>query len=137
MSDAEKSRKDIRIGVRLSPFYTLEEVKDITTLSRSNLFKMIEDGKFPRQIKIADRRIAWSKSDVNNWIDKTMAVGYRVRMKIELDDLLAKTGKLRAFIKTDKYFELGDDSQKLLQDQMAAMEKYATILFERMARAGE
>lgn len=39
-----------------------------TGLSRSTLYRKMEAGKFPRQIKIAERCCAWRSSAVDAWL---------------------------------------------------------------------
>lgn len=44
-------------------------VLERTGLSRSTLYRKIQDGKFPRQLKIADRCVGWRESVVNEWLN--------------------------------------------------------------------
>ena len=39
-----------------------------TGLSRSTLYRKIEKGTFPRQIKIAERCAGWRESQVTEWM---------------------------------------------------------------------
>lgn len=43
-------------------------VLDRTGLSRSTLYRKIEGGTFPRQIRIAARCAGWRESAVNEWL---------------------------------------------------------------------
>ena len=43
-----------------------------TGLSRSTLYRRIESGTFPRQIKIAERCAGWRESAVNEWLKNPM-----------------------------------------------------------------
>lgn len=38
-------------------------------LSRSTIYKMIKDGKFPKPVKIGVRAVAWPESAIEQWID--------------------------------------------------------------------
>ena len=51
--------------------YRLLRIKDvvqITGLSRSSIYKFIEEGKFPKQIYLSQRTVAWSKADIDEWV---------------------------------------------------------------------
>jgi prophage regulatory protein len=45
-----------------------QAVQSKTTLSRSSLYAMIARGDFPAPIKITGRRVAWTETSVNDWI---------------------------------------------------------------------
>jgi prophage regulatory protein len=45
-----------------------QNVQTRTTLSRSSLYAMIAKGEFPSPIKITGRRVAWTETSVNDWI---------------------------------------------------------------------
>ena len=49
-------------------FLRINVVLARTGLSRSTLYRKIESGSFPRQIKISDRCCAWRQSEVENWM---------------------------------------------------------------------
>ena len=46
----------------------LKEILKITSLSKSTIYDQIQIGKFPQQIRIARRAVAWSEEDVDAWI---------------------------------------------------------------------
>jgi predicted DNA-binding transcriptional regulator AlpA len=48
-------------------FIRLAEVKRITGLSTSTIYKMVNEGKFPRQVSLGDRAVAWIKSEILTW----------------------------------------------------------------------
>ena len=50
----------------------LNTVLDRTGLSRSTLYRKIEAGTFPRQVKIARRCAGWRESAVNAWMRNPM-----------------------------------------------------------------
>ncbi|MES2585827.1 MAG: AlpA family phage regulatory protein [Pseudomonadota bacterium] len=52
----------------MSKLIRLNQVRDVTGLSRSSIYAFIENGKFPRQIKIGERAVAWDEMDIQNWI---------------------------------------------------------------------
>ncbi|WP_205125811.1 AlpA family phage regulatory protein [Pseudomonas koreensis] len=45
----------------------IAEVRRITGLSTSTIYKMTNEGKFPRQVSLGDRAVAWIKSEVLTW----------------------------------------------------------------------
>lgn len=48
----------------------LDEVIDVTGLSRSHLYYLISQGLFPGQINLCGgRAVAWVESEVQAWID--------------------------------------------------------------------
>ena len=46
----------------------LPAVKKITTFSSATIYRLIDKGEFPKQIKIAERSSAWSVEEIYNWI---------------------------------------------------------------------
>ncbi|MDP9421506.1 MAG: AlpA family transcriptional regulator [Pseudomonadota bacterium] len=46
----------------------LKTVLDRTGLSRSTLYRKVENGTFPAQVQIAARCVGWRESAVNEWI---------------------------------------------------------------------
>ena len=53
-------------------FLKLDEAMAATTLSRASIYRMISDGKFPKQHQISDRRSVWLKSDIEKWMKEQM-----------------------------------------------------------------
>lgn len=51
----------------------LPHVKSRTGLSRSTLYLMMAEGRFPRPIKLGDRAVGWSEAEIAAWIDARMA----------------------------------------------------------------
>ncbi len=46
----------------------IRTVLERTGLSRSTLYRKIEQGTFPRQFKIADRCVGWREAAVEAWL---------------------------------------------------------------------
>ncbi|WP_109809228.1 helix-turn-helix transcriptional regulator [Sphingosinithalassobacter portus] len=57
MSDQPKDR-----------FLRINEVLDRTALSRATLYRKIQDGTFPKQVRIAARCAGWRESEVTEWM---------------------------------------------------------------------
>jgi prophage regulatory protein len=50
-----------------------QQVRDLTGLSRSTLYKLISEGDFPSPIQLAGRSVAWDSLAVNAWIESRIA----------------------------------------------------------------
>lgn len=47
----------------------LPDVMSITGLKRSTIYFKMKEGKFPNNIPIGERSVAWVEGEVINWID--------------------------------------------------------------------
>ena len=47
----------------------LPEVLELTKISRTTLYRLMETGEFPRPIKLGQRARAWRVEEVTNWLD--------------------------------------------------------------------
>jgi prophage regulatory protein len=50
----------------------LKSVLDCTGLTRSTLYRKMESGSFPRQLKLSARCAGWRESAVNEWMRNPM-----------------------------------------------------------------
>ena len=48
----------------------LEEVLSYTGLSRSELYRKIQVGEFPRPVRVGKRAVRWRESEVEEWIEE-------------------------------------------------------------------
>ena len=59
--------------------YRTKELTELLGISRSTLYNWTLSGHFPKPIKLGSRAIAWSESDVQDWIysqqERTSDVG--------------------------------------------------------------
>lgn len=46
----------------------LNAVLDRTGLSRSTLYRKVQTGTFPKQVRIATRCTGWRESSINDWM---------------------------------------------------------------------
>ncbi len=46
----------------------LPQVLEQVGLKKTALYKMIQDGEFPKQIKLGKHASGWKESEVQNWI---------------------------------------------------------------------
>ena len=44
------------------------DVMEVTGMSRSALYQMVKDGRFPPSLQVGPRAVAWRLSDVESWI---------------------------------------------------------------------
>ena len=47
----------------------MQSVIDMVSLSKSTIWRLVKQGKFPTPIQLSERRRAWRMSDVVDWID--------------------------------------------------------------------
>jgi prophage regulatory protein len=55
----------------------ISSVMDRTGLPASSLYALIAAGKFPKPIKLSERRAAWIESEVEDWINARIAESMR------------------------------------------------------------
>ncbi|AZC79520.1 hypothetical protein C4K30_0376 [Pseudomonas chlororaphis subsp. piscium] len=48
-------------------FIRLREVKRLTSLSTTTIYKMANEGTFPKQVKLGAKAVAWIKAEVREW----------------------------------------------------------------------
>lgn len=58
-------------------FLTLEAVVALTTCSKSELYRRISAGEFPRAVRLSPRRKAWSQREINQWMERVLATAPR------------------------------------------------------------
>lgn len=53
----------------IDPLLNAREVRlALGSISASTLWRMTTDGKFPRPLRVSERRIGWRRSDVASWL---------------------------------------------------------------------
>ena len=57
-------------GLTRSRLMRLPEVVQMTGVSRSTIYRWMENGEFPRQISLGANTVAWLESDVEDWIQR-------------------------------------------------------------------
>lgn len=53
-------------------FLRLKEVMAITALSRSSIYKFMNEERFPQTISLGDRAVAWLESEVEEWMEEKL-----------------------------------------------------------------
>lgn len=59
--------------IKPSRILRINAVLDRTGLSRSTLYRKMERGDFPRQVKISDRCAGWFEAHVEHWLHNRMS----------------------------------------------------------------
>ena len=59
-------------------FLRLPKVKQLTGFGRSQIYHLIKQGKFPKQIHIGPKSVAWLDSEVSEWMKE--------RIRLSRDD---------------------------------------------------
>ncbi|NAW90975.1 MULTISPECIES: AlpA family transcriptional regulator [unclassified Vibrio] len=60
------------IGERPMRFLKLKEVIEKTALSRSAIYRKMNDGEFPESVSLGDRAVAWVESEVDVWMEEVI-----------------------------------------------------------------
>ena len=47
----------------------LREVKEATGMSRSHIYRLMQQGDFPRPVKIGPAAVRWRESEVDAWVE--------------------------------------------------------------------
>lgn len=48
-------------------FIRLPQVKEMTSLSKQSIYRLMGQGDFPKQVSLGARSVAWVKSQVEDW----------------------------------------------------------------------
>jgi prophage regulatory protein len=48
--------------------YCLKDVIKELTISKSTIYRLIKDGVFPKQFPLSSNRVAWEKSEIDEYI---------------------------------------------------------------------
>ena len=51
----------------------MPKVTQLTGLSRSTIYRMVDRGEFPRPVPLTSRTVAWSSSEIDRWIQERLA----------------------------------------------------------------
>lgn len=60
------------IGGRPMRFLKLKEVMEKTALSRSAIYRKMNEDQFPQSISLGDRSVAWVESEVDEWMEEVL-----------------------------------------------------------------
>ena len=48
----------------------IQKVIELTTLSRSTIYRLVESGKFPKPVKLTTRTIGWVEEEVRKFLQE-------------------------------------------------------------------
>lgn len=48
---------------------SLKQVSDLLGLSKTQIYRLMNLGDFPRPLKLSERSVRWPVDDVNAWVD--------------------------------------------------------------------
>ena len=48
----------------------IQKVIELSTLSRSTIYRLVETGKFPRPVKLTTRTIGWVEEEVRDFLQE-------------------------------------------------------------------
>ena len=60
-------------GLTRSRLMRLPGVVQMTGVSRSTIYRWMENGEFPRQVSLGGNTVAWLESDVEDWIHRRIS----------------------------------------------------------------
>ena len=50
-------------------FIRRKAVEERTGLARSTIYQMVNEGRFPRPVRLGGRAVAWLETEVDDWVD--------------------------------------------------------------------
>ena len=57
----------------LQKLFRIDHVKAKTGLGKSSIYRLMEEDKFPKSVKLTDRSVGWVASEINEWIEQRIA----------------------------------------------------------------
>ena len=54
----------------VSPILRRPDVEAVTGRSRSTIYKWMDEGSFPKPVKLGPRAVGWREADINDWLNK-------------------------------------------------------------------
>jgi len=56
-----------------SQFLRQKQVSTMTCLSKSSIYRLMDQGGFPKQVSLGARSVVWVKSQVEDWMSQKVA----------------------------------------------------------------
>ncbi|WP_434627995.1 helix-turn-helix transcriptional regulator [Pseudomonas sp. Z6-14] len=69
-----KPEQPTQAGEQPRRFIKLGEVKVLTTLSTSEIYRRIAAGRFPKQVMLGPKSVVWIEAEVIAWCDSLVAL---------------------------------------------------------------
>ncbi|SMF53110.1 transcriptional regulator, AlpA family [Xaviernesmea oryzae] len=73
LDGAEKGRRMLSENDNRPRLIAMEEVCEVTSLSRAMINKLRTRGAFPKHVQLCERRIAFVRDEVEAWLDQRIA----------------------------------------------------------------
>ena len=70
MASSSRSCKSHNTSHFTDRFIRMDDLEIKVGLSRSQIYKLIQDEEFPRQLKIGPRISVWKESDIDKWMSE-------------------------------------------------------------------
>ena len=49
-------------------YIRIKELSAMLGISRSSIYRLVQENKFPKQIKLTERTVVWRLSVINKWV---------------------------------------------------------------------
>jgi prophage regulatory protein len=56
-------------------YVRIKELAEILGIGRSTIYRLIQENKFPKQIKLTERTSVWRMSVINEWVESKEKAG--------------------------------------------------------------
>lgn len=56
--------------------YRLPKVIKRTGIKRSHIYKLMQEGKFPKQIHLTERAVGWTKESIDDWCQEKIQASH-------------------------------------------------------------
>ena len=60
--------KGLKMNKKINKLIKISDVMKQTSLSRSSIYRLVNQGLFPEQVKLSTRSSAWIESEIDDWI---------------------------------------------------------------------
>ncbi len=57
-------------------FLRLPQVKEMTCLSKSSIYRLMDSGDFPKQVALGARSVVWVRSHIEDWCSQKIAAAH-------------------------------------------------------------
>ena len=47
----------------------IKKVRELTSLSSATIYRLVKNGEFPKQLKLAERSSGWLLEEINDWLE--------------------------------------------------------------------
>jgi prophage regulatory protein len=61
----------------------IRHVIERVCLSRAQIYKMMAEGRFPRQVMLTERSVAWREHDIDSWIADRSSSSQRTALGLD------------------------------------------------------